>query len=137
MTDMAISGAPAASTSFLRGALKLDAVVSGANGAAYLVAAGPLEDLLGLDAGLLRGLGAFFVAYAAFVWITATRARVPRPAVLAIIAGNTLWAAGSIVAAVAGWDSPTTAGTVWIVLQGLTVGAFAELQLIGLRRSGR
>ena len=137
MTDMAISGAPAASTSFLRGALKLDAVVSGANGVAYLAIPGPLEDLLGLDATLLRGVGAFLVLFAAFVWITATRVRIPRPAVLAIIGGNALWAAGSIVAAIAGWDSPTTAGTVWIVLQGLTVGAFAELQLTGLRRSGR
>ena len=39
----------------LRTALKLDAVVTGANGAAYLVAAGPLEDLLGLSPALLRG----------------------------------------------------------------------------------
>ena len=33
----------------LRTALKLDAIVTGANGAAYLVAAGRLEDLLGLS----------------------------------------------------------------------------------------
>jgi hypothetical protein len=137
MTDMAISGAPAASTSFLRGALKLDAVVSGVNGVAYLVAAEPLEDLLGLDAALLRAVGAFLVVYAAFVWITGTRARIPRPAVLAIIGGNAVWAIASIVPAIAGWDSPTTTGTVWIVLQGITVAAFAELQLTGLRRSER
>lgn len=29
---------------------------------------------------------------------------------------------------------PTTVGTVWIVAQAVVVGAFAELQLVGLRR---
>src|SRR5690625_1760606 len=43
----------------LRFALTLDAVVTGANGAAYLVAAGALDDLLGVPTGLLRGIGAF------------------------------------------------------------------------------
>ena len=42
----------------LRLALLLDAAVTGANGVAYLAAAGPLGDLLGLPAGLLRGFGA-------------------------------------------------------------------------------
>ena len=35
-------------------ALKLDAVVTAANGAAYLAAAGPLSEVLGLSAPLLR-----------------------------------------------------------------------------------
>ena len=140
MTDMAIRGTSSvdvAGNPLLRFALCLDAVVSGANGVAYLVAAGPIGDLLGLDAALLRGIGGFFVVYAAAVWFTGTRARAPRGAVLAIVAGNALWAVDSIVAAIAGWGSPTTAGTAWIVMQAVTVGAFAELQLMGLRRGGR
>ena len=36
--------------SLLRPVLLLDAAVTGLNGVAYLVAAGPLEDLLGLPA---------------------------------------------------------------------------------------
>ena len=123
-----------ATTGLLRGALKLDAVVTGANGAAYLAAAGPLGDLLGLSPALLRGAGAVLVAFAALVWLTARRADPPATGVRAIVAVNALWAAGSIAAAVAGWGTPTTAGTVWIVLQALTVAAFAELQLLGLRR---
>ena len=86
---------------FLRLALKLDALVTGANGAAYLVAAGPLGELLGLSPALLRGTGAFLVAFAAAVWLTATRPSIPRGAVHAIVAANAIWAIDSIVAAIA------------------------------------
>src|SRR5215217_827063 len=76
---------------------------------------------------LLRGVGAFLVVFALFVAVLGTR--VP----LAVIGANIAWAAGSIVAAIAGWGSPETVGTVWIVLQAITVGALAELGLLGLR----
>ena len=121
----------------LRLALKLDAVVTGANGAAYLVAAGPLGDLLGLSPALLRGTGASLLAFAALVWVAGTRPEIPRGAARAVVAANALWAADSIVVALAGWGSPTTAGTVWIVLQAIVVAGFAELQLVGLRRAAR
>jgi hypothetical protein len=120
----------------LRVALKLDAVVTGANGAAYLVAAGPLGELLGLSETLLRATGAFLLAFAALVWLTGSRREIPRAPVLAIVVANAVWAADSVVAAIAGWGTPTTAGTVWIVLQAIVVAAFAELQLTGLRRKG-
>jgi hypothetical protein len=119
----------AARPSLLRDVMRLDAAVTGANGVAYLALAGPLEDLLGLSAPLLRGVGAFLVVFALFVAVLGTR--VP----LAVIGANIAWAAGSIVAAIAGWGSPETVGTVWIVLQAITVGAFAELGLLGLRRA--
>jgi hypothetical protein len=137
LTATALPAPPpeAAPRSLLRLALKLDAVVSGANGVAYLVAAEPLGDLLGHAPSLLRGVGAFFVVFAAGVWLTATRERVPRPAVLAIVAGNAAWVLVSLGAALAGWGSPTTAGTVWTVLQAVTVAAFADLQAVGLRRA--
>ena len=66
-------------TPLLRLALKLDAIVTGANGAAYLIAAGPLGDLLGLSPALLRGTGAFLLAFAAAVYVTATRPASRRP----------------------------------------------------------
>jgi hypothetical protein len=119
----------AARPSLLRDVMRLDAAVTGANGVAYLALAGPLEGLLGLSAPLLRGVGAFLVVFALFVAVLGTR--VP----LAVIGANIAWAAGSIVAAIAGWGSPETVGTVWIVLQAITVGAFAELGLLGLRRA--
>jgi hypothetical protein len=120
-------------TPLLRLALKLDAIVTGANGAAYLIAAGPLSDLLGLSPALLRGTGAFLLAFAAAVWLTATRREIPRAPAYAIVAANAIWAIDSIVTAIAGWGTPETVGTVWIVLQAIVVAAFAELQLAGLR----
>ena len=80
----------------LRLALKLDAVVTGANGVAYLVLAGPLEDLLGVEASLLRPVGAFLIAFAAFVAYVATRPEVPRAGVTAVIEANVLWVIGSL-----------------------------------------
>lgn len=74
--------------------LKLDAAVTGANGAAYLVAANRS----------------------------------------ATCSASVAWALVSLAAAIAGWGTPTTEGTVWIVLQALVVAGFAELQLTGLRR---
>jgi hypothetical protein len=135
MTDMTLPTTTAQRTPLLRVALKLDAVVTGANGAAYLIAAGPLGDLLGLSPALLRGAGAFLLAFAAAVYITATRRSIPRPAVYAIVAANAVWAIDSVVAVIAGWGSPETAGSVWIVMQALVVAGFAALQLTGLQRS--
>jgi hypothetical protein len=116
----------------LRLALRLDAVVTAANGAAYLALAGPLEDLLGLSPDLLRPAGAALLAFAAAVWLTAARRPASRGAVLAIVAVNALWVTASLALAVLGWGSPTTAGTVWVVLQALVVAAFADVQ--GLAR---
>ena len=114
----------------LRLALRLDAVVTAANGAAYLVLAGPLEDLLGLEAAVLRPAGALLLVFAAAVWLVAARTRISRAPVLAVIAVNALWVVASLALAVFGWGSPDTAGTIWVVLQALVVAGFAELQAV-------
>jgi len=114
----------------LRTALKLDAVVTGANGAAYLVAAGPLEDLLGLEPALLRGIGAFLLLFSAAVWMVASRPHVSSSAALAVIAINVLWAADSIACLASGPSDPTTFGAIWIVMQALVVAGFAGLQAV-------
>ena len=113
--------------SLLRPALILDAAVTGVNGVAYLAAAGPLEDLLGLPAAWLRGAGAVLLAFAVLVALV-SRSPAAGP-VRAIVAVNVLWVIGSVVLAIAGWGSPETAGTVWILLQALVVAGFAELQV--------
>jgi hypothetical protein len=118
----------------LRLALKLDAAVTGANGVIYLAAASPLEDLLGIDPALMRAVGGFLVLFAVAVWVVATRPRVPRAGVLAVIDANAIWAIGSVVFAIAAVSSPTTVGSVWIVVQALVVAGFAALQGYALRR---
>ena len=119
----------------LRAALKLDAVVTGANGAAYLAAAGPLSELLGLSAGTLRIAGAFLLVFSAGVWLLGTRERPAGAAVTEVVAVNLLWALGSVAVAVLALGSPTTAGTVWIVLQAGVVGGFAALQRYAVARA--
>jgi hypothetical protein len=116
----------------LRRFLALDAVVTGANGLAYLAASGPLGRLLGVDPGLLLALGAFLAVYAAGVGLLASRARPAALPVRVVIEANLTWAAVSCLA-LALWLSPTAAGAVWTVLQALTVAGFAALQHMALK----
>ncbi|MFE0425365.1 hypothetical protein ACFW15_23700, partial [Streptomyces sp. NPDC058953] len=46
-------------TEILRRFLALDAVVTGVNGLVYVAASGPVGRLLGVDSGVLFGLGVF------------------------------------------------------------------------------
>ncbi|MFJ8535256.1 hypothetical protein [Streptomyces sp. NPDC093591] len=118
--------------SVLRRFLALDAVVTGANGLAYLVASEPLGRLLGVDRALLLALGAFLTGYAAAVGLLASRARPAALAVRAVIEANLAWAVLSLVALVV-WLTPTTAGAVWTVLQAVTVAGFAALQQAAMK----
>ncbi|MEU8803598.1 hypothetical protein [Spirillospora sp. NPDC048819] len=118
----------------LRLALRLDAVVTGVNGLAYLALAGPLEELLGLDAGPGRVIGVFLLVYAAAVWAVSMPARPHRHAVSAVVEANLLWTVLSIVTVVLGWFSLNTVGTVWAVLQAIVVAGFAAVQYTALRR---
>jgi hypothetical protein len=137
-SSIAAEGRPARAGGrpLLRVALKADALVAAANGAAYVAVAGPIGDLLGLPAGLLRGLGAALLVYAAVVWLVGSRP-ISRPATGAVIAANAAWVIASGLAALFAWGSPSAAGTVWIVLQAVAVAGFAELQLMGLRHARR
>lgn len=69
---------PAAARPRLRQLLVLDAAVTGVNGLAYVLAAAPLESLLGVSADLLRPIGAFLVAYGVAVAIVAVRRDISR-----------------------------------------------------------
>lgn len=135
-TSTAATGGLAAPNglNLLRTALLLDAAVTGLNGVAYLAGASYLEGLLGLDARLLRGIGAFLLAYGLAVAVLGRRARVPRAAAWAVVALNAAWVVDSLAAAALGWGTPTAVGRTWIVVQALVVGGFAALQTVALRR---
>ncbi len=119
----------------LRLALRLDAVVTAANGAAYFAGASLLDGTLGLDAALLRGTAAFLLAFAAIVWLVATRERISPVAAAAVAGANALWVLDSLALVALDWGTPTTAGAVWAVMQAGVVGAFAALQVAGIRRA--
>jgi hypothetical protein len=120
--------------SFLRLALRLDAVASGALGIVSLAAAPAESDLLGPGTGALRGIGVFLVAYAAGLVLLAGLRTIPRPAAWTVVVGNLAWAVGTGVLAFAVHDL-TTLGTVVVLVQAVAVAAFADLQWVGLRRS--
>jgi hypothetical protein len=116
----------------LRRFLALDAVVTSANGLAYLAASGPLGRLLGIDSGLLLGVGAFLVLFGAGVGSLAARQRPAALAVKWVIEANLAWAVASLVALFV-WFDADLAGTVWIPAQAMTVAGFAALQHMALR----
>ena len=119
---------------FLRRALVLDAVASGATALMMVAGAGLVEGLLGLPAALLRGAGIVLLPYVAFVIYTGTRETISRPAVWAIIVANVLWAAASAVLLVSGWVAPTALGIAFVIAQAVVVALLGELQYMGLRR---
>jgi hypothetical protein len=119
----------------LRLVLVADAAVTGANAVAYIAGAPLLDSLLGVPAGALIAIGAFLAVYAGLVLRLATRPEMPTTGVVAVIAANVAWAAGSLATLAVDAFTPTTAGQVWIALQAVVVTAFAALQWAGLRRA--
>ena len=120
----------------LRLAVQVDAAVSGAMALMLSFGAGLLAPVLGLPEPLLLESGLFLIAYAALVGWLGSRATMPRGLVLLIIAGNALWTLGSIALLFSGAVTPTLLGKAFVTLQAIAVGVFAELQYVGLRRSG-
>ncbi|MGW5923303.1 hypothetical protein ACWFPY_30310 [Nocardia fluminea] len=130
-----LSALLASGENLLRLSLRLDAVVTTANGLAYLALAQPLERLLGLDAGVGLAIGAFLTAYGLAVAVVGRATPVNRAAASAVAMGNTAWVVASLAALSTGAFGLTTVGAVWALMQSVTVGGFAALQYLGLRRS--
>ena len=122
------------SSHFLRRALVLDAVASGATALVVIVAAGFIDQLLGLPVALLRGAGLLLVPYVAFVAFVATRPRIEPAAVFLIIACNVLWALASFLLLLSGKLAPTGLGIAFVLAQAVVVALLGELQWMGLRR---
>jgi hypothetical protein len=121
---------------FLRRAILADAIFSGLSAVLLTFDAGALAPLLDLPEALLRETGLFLIAYAALVGWLGTRQTLPRALVAIVIAGNAAWTLASIALLFSGAVTPNLVGEAFVVMQAIAVGAFAELQYIGLRRSG-
>lgn len=121
---------------FLRRAILADAIFSGISAVALTLGAGMLAPWLGLPEALLRETGLFLIAYAALVGWLGTRQTMAKALVVIVVAGNAAWTLASIALLFSGWVSPNLLGEIAIAAQAIAVGAFAELQYIGLRKSG-
>jgi hypothetical protein len=121
---------------FLRRAIQADAIFSGASAVLLTVGAGTLAPLLSLPEALLLETGLFLIAYAALVGWLGTRPAMPKALVLIVILGNAAWTLASIALLFSGAVTPNLLGELFVAAQAIVVGALAELQYIGLRKSG-
>ena len=120
----------------LRRALLADAIFSGVSAVLLTLGASVLASLLNLPQALLLETGLFLVVYAALVGWLGTRPSILGPMVWIVVAGNAAWALASIALLFSGWVAPNFLGEIAVALQAIAVGVFAELQYVGLRRSG-
>lgn len=121
---------------FLRRALIADAVFSGVAALGFTFGAGAFAALFNMPESFLREVGLFLVAYAAFVGWLGTRAAMMKPLVLLVVIGNAAWTLGSIALLFSGAVAPNALGMAMVEAQAIATGVFAELQYIGLRKSG-
>jgi hypothetical protein len=119
----------------LRRALQADALASGAMGLLLALAAGPLEELLGLPRALLVGAGIGLLPFALALGWLANRESVRRGWIWAVLAINAVWVVDSVSLLASGWVEPTLLGKVFVIAQAVAVALLAELEFFGLRRS--
>jgi hypothetical protein len=120
----------------LRRALQADAIFSGVSALLLTFGAGALAPLTNLPETLLREAGLFLIAYTALVGWLGTRQSMVKPLAGIVIAGNAVWTLASIALLFSGAVTPNLLGEAAVVMQAIVVGVLAELQYIGLRRSG-
>ncbi|MEV4237817.1 hypothetical protein AB0J47_21880 [Nocardia sp. NPDC049737] len=119
----------------LRTSLRLDSVVTTVNGLAYLALSGPLESLLGLDSKIGIPIGIFLTLYGIGVALVGMTKTVNTKAAAVVAAGNAAWVVVSLVALVEGALELNLVGSIWTVMQAATVGGFAALQYLGIRKA--
>jgi len=122
-------------STFLRRALLADAIFSGVAALGFTFGASAFATLFSLPEALLRETGLFLIAYTALVGWLGTRQAMPKALVVIVIAGNAAWTIASIALLFSGAVTPNLLGEAFVALQAVVVGALAELQYIGLRRS--
>jgi len=123
-------------STLLSRALLADAVFSGVSAIGLTLGAGLFAGLFNLPEVFLRETGLFLIAYTALVGWLGTRQSVLKPLVLLVIVGNAAWTLASIALLFSGAVNPNLFGMVVVVAQAIATGVFAELQYIGLRKSG-
>ena len=122
-------------SSYLKRALTIDALMTGATALLLVFAAGVLARLLAVPEPLLRYVGIALVPFVVFVAIIARRPAVPRGTVLAIIGLNVAWVAASVWLLLGARIQPNALGYAFIIAQAVAVALFAEVQYVGLRRA--
>ena len=119
--------------SFLRFAMRLDAVLTGLMGIAGAALAPRIAELSGTTPAFEYGMAAFFTAYGALV-LGLARMRDVRIPGMWVIGGNVLYTVASVIFVLAGVFPLTTTGIVLTLGAGVYTLVMADLQYVGLRR---
>lgn len=119
--------------SFLRFALRIDAVGSGLVGVAGLAFASQIAELSGTTTSFEYTVGILFVAYSAALLVLSRRPSVRQLGQVCAI-GNLVFTAAAVIAVLAGVFPLTTAGVVGFLGSGVFTLVMADLQYLGLRR---
>lgn len=108
--------------------LAFDAATCAAMGMLLVVASGPIAGLTAIPGLLLFLAGLLLLPIAVFMAIYTRTATVPAWAVQVIVAGNVLWAVGSVILPIAGLIAPNGLGWLFILGQAMVVAMFAGLE---------
>ncbi|SDH60267.1 hypothetical protein SAMN05192558_12176 [Actinokineospora alba] len=118
----------------LRRFLTLDALVSGGNGLAYVIAPVWIGDLLGVSTGALVPIGIALVVFGLAVGAIAM-SRNPLRGAGFVIEFNLAWVVASLAVAAFNPFGANTIGVVWTVMQAGTVAVFAGLQWMAVLKA--
>lgn len=133
MTAVTVPTTTAAKDSFLRFAIRLDAVLSGLMGIVGVPLASRMAELSGTTTAFEYSIGAFFVAYGVAVYGLSLRQHVRRLGTILVI-GNLVYTALAVAVVLAGVMPLTTTGIVLTLGSGIYTLVMADLQYLGLRR---
>ena len=122
-----------AKDSFLRFALRLDAVLTGVMGVAGLAIAPWLAEVSGTTSAVEHSMSAFFVAYGVVVFGLSRLASV-RGAGIAVTCANVAYAVAAVAVVLADVWPLTTVGVVLTLGSGVYTLVMADLQYLGLRK---
>jgi hypothetical protein len=100
-----------------------------------LLGSGLLSQALALPASLLVFVGVILGALSILLGTLSLRPAVSATAIWAVIGGNLLWAAESLLLLAAGSVQPTRAGAVFLIAQAGVGSMYAGLQFVALGRS--
>jgi hypothetical protein len=121
----------------LRLALRLDALISLAAGAATLALPSSVAAEVGAPSAAVTAVGVFMLGYGLLAGVLGACRRLPRWLVLVVVVGNAVWAIDSLLLFATGWIGPSPFGVALIVAQAVLVAFLSALQGAGLRRSER
>lgn len=122
--------------SFLRFALRADAIASGLMGLAGVLLAGWLAEISGTSVAFEYAVGAVFIAFAIGVFAFAAMPSVKATGIV-IAVGNVAYTVATVVFVLADVFPLTTTGVVLTLATGVYTLVMAELQYQGIRRINR